>query len=108
MALSSREVGITIEGFLDTLEIVFHLATIGSAEADNPSHLTKFQKRHVVEDLRFRCESDHAQLVVFVAAIDLNQRSFPIEFACQGERDTVLRKIRFVLGRVKLNFHTLL
>src|SRR6185295_6493240 len=53
IALSSLEVGMAIEGRLDTLDIVFHLATIGAAQTDDPSHLTTIHKGHVVEDSSF-------------------------------------------------------
>ena len=87
---------------------MFHLALIGSAQADDPSHFATFHKGYVLEDLGLRCESDDAQLAVFKPVVDPNQRSFPIEFACQGQRDTVLRPVRYVLGWIELDSHALL
>ena len=98
MALSCSVVGITTERHLDTLDIVFHLATIGSAQADGPSHLAMVQKGYVVEDLGLRRECNHSQFVVFEAVVDPNQRSFPIEFARQGQRNTMLRQFSMSLA----------
>src|SRR3989344_1151137 len=108
IALSSREAGITTEGRLDALDIVFQLPTIGSAQAAEPSHLTTIHKGYVVKDLDLRCEGNRSQLAIFDAFIDPNQRSFPIEFACHGQRDTVLCTVRYVFGWIKLNSHALL
>ena len=108
MALSCSVVGITTEGHLDTLDIVFHLATIGSAQADGPSHLAMVHKGYVVEDPGLRRECNHSQFVVFEAVVDPNQRSFPIEFARQGQRDTMLRQVLYVFGRIELDSHILL
>jgi len=85
-------------GRLDALDIVFHLATIGSAQADDPSRLATVKKGYVVEDLSLRRERNHAQLVVFEAFVDPYKGSFPIELACQSQRDAVLRLIRCILG----------
>ena len=71
-------------GRLDTLDIVFHLATIGSAQADDSSHLATINKGHVVEDPGLRRERNHAPLVVLDTVINPNQRSIPIEFFRQG------------------------
>jgi hypothetical protein len=108
MILSSCAEGIAMDARLDTFDIVFYLATIGSAQAYDPSHLTTIYKGHVVEDLGLRRERYHAQLSVLEAIIDPNQRSVPIEIGCQGQGDTVLRLIRGVFGWVELNSHALL
>jgi hypothetical protein len=108
IALSSFDVGMAMERRLDNLDIVFYLATIGSAQADDPSHLTTIHKSHVVEDPGLRRERDHAQLVGLKSVINPNQRSIPIEFACQCQRDAVLRSVRGVFGWIKLDSHTLL
>ena len=58
MARSSAALGITMDGRLDTLDIALHLTTIGSAQADGPSHLTAFHKCHAVEDRSLRRERE--------------------------------------------------
>ena len=93
---------------LDTFDIMFYLATIGSAQAYDPSHLTTIYKGHVVEDLGLRRERNHAQLGVLEAIVDSNQRSVPIEIGCQSQGDTVLCLIRCVFGWIELNSHALL
>ena len=98
IALSSFEVGMAIEGRLDALDKVFHLATIGLAQADNPSHLTTIYKSHVVEDSGLWGERDHAPLVVFETVVNPNQRGIPIEFFCQSQRDAMLLFIRGVFS----------
>jgi hypothetical protein len=40
MALSSSALGIRTVGSLDIFDIVFHLATIGTAQTDDPSRFT--------------------------------------------------------------------
>jgi hypothetical protein len=65
MALSSLALGITMEERLDSLDIVFHLKPSGSAQADDPASFATVYKGYVVEDLGFRRERNHAQLVVF-------------------------------------------
>lgn len=107
MTLSSCAVGIATDARLDTLDIVFHLSTIGSAQAYDPSHLATIYKGHVVEDLGLLRECYHAQLGVFEAVVDPNQRGFSIEFGCQRQGDTVLRLIRGVFGCIELNSHAL-
>jgi hypothetical protein len=108
MALSSCAEGIATDTRLDTFGIVFYLATIGSAQAYDPSHLTTIYKGHVVEDPGLRRERYHAQLGVLEAIVDPNQRSVPIEFGCQSQGDAVLRLIRSVFGWIELNSHALL
>ena len=78
-ALSSFTVGKAIEGRLEIFDIVFHLTTIGTAKADNPSQLTAINKRDVAEDRRFGRERYHARLAVFETVIDPNQRRIAIE-----------------------------
>jgi hypothetical protein len=108
IALSSFKVGVTIEGRLDTLDIVFNLTTIGSAQADDPSHLTTIHKSYVVEDSGLRREGDHSPLVALKTVIDPNQRGIPIEFFRQGQRDAMLPFIRGVFGWIELDSHALL
>ena len=73
MTLSSCADGMATDARLDTFDIVFYLATIGSARAYYPSHLTTIYKGHAVEDLGFWRERYYAQLSVFEAIIDPNQ-----------------------------------
>ena len=87
---------------------MFHLASVGSAQADDPPRLTTIYKRHVVEDLGLLCERDHARLYVLEAGIEPNQRSFLIEFRRQSQRETMLRMVRFVFRRIELDSHCLL
>jgi hypothetical protein len=54
-------VGIATAGRLDTLDIMFYLATIGTAQADDPSRPAAINKGHVVEDAGVRCESGPLQ-----------------------------------------------
>ena len=72
MILSSWAEGIAIEARLDTFDILCYLATIGSAQAYDPSHLTTIYKGHLIEDLGLRRERDHAQLSVLEAIVDPN------------------------------------
>jgi len=108
MALSSCKEGITTEGRLDILDIVFHLSAIGSAQADDPQRVAVVHKSHVVEELSLWRERNHAQFVVAEAIIHPNQRSFPIEFAGQSERNAMLGQIRCILGGIELGLHNLL
>jgi hypothetical protein len=108
MRLSSCAEGNATDARLDTFDIVLHLSTIGSAQAYDPSHLATIYKGHVVEDLGFLRERYHAQLAVFEAIIDPNQRGFPIELDCQRQGDAVLCLIRGVFGWIELNSHSLL
>src|SRR5579859_3415264 len=85
MARSSLVVGIRTEGRLGALDIVFHLTTIGAAQADDPSHFASINKGNVVQDPGFRRERDHAPLAVFESAIDPDQRCFPVELDCQDQ-----------------------
>lgn len=64
-------------------------------------------KRHVVQDLGLRCDSDHAQLFILEAGVEPDQRSFPVEFRRQGQRDTVLRLVRFVFRGIELDSRAL-
>jgi hypothetical protein len=70
MALSSCKVGITTDGCLDILGIIFYLTTIGSAKADNSSQLATFHISYVVKDFSLWCKRDHAQLALIKAVID--------------------------------------
>jgi hypothetical protein len=108
MSLSSCAEGNATDARLDTLDIVCYLSTIGSAQAYDPSRLTTIYKGHVVEDLGLRRERYHAQLAVFEAIVDPNQRGFPIELGCQSQGDTVLCLIHGVFGWIELNSHALL
>jgi len=108
MTLSSCAEGNATDARLDTFDIVLYLSTIGSAQAYDPAHVATIHKGHAVEDLGFWRERYHAQLSVFEAIIDPNQRGFPIELGCQSQGDTVLCKICGVLGRVEFNSHALL
>jgi hypothetical protein len=108
MILSSCAEGIATQARLDTFDIAFYLATIGSAQAYDPSHLATIYKGHLVEDFRLRRERYHLQLGVLEAIVDPNQRSVPIEIGCQGQGDTVFRLIRDVFGWIELDLHVLL
>ena len=68
-----------MDGRLEVFNIVFHLTTIGTAKADNPSQHAAINKRNVVEDRRFGRERNHARLAVFETVIDPNQRRIAIE-----------------------------
>lgn len=96
------------DGRLDIFDIVYYLATIGLAQANNPSHLATFNKCYVVEDASLWCECDHAQLAVLLeAVIDPNQRSFPIELVCQGKRNAMFRLVCYIFGLIELDLHYL-
>src|SRR5436305_7564997 len=83
ICLSSSTVGITTDGRLLGLDIMFHLATIGAAKADDP-HFASINKGHVVQDASFRSERDHACLVVLEPVVDPYQSSLPIELNGQS------------------------
>jgi hypothetical protein len=85
MVLSSSTVGIRTVGRLAIFDIVFHLASIGTAKADKPSHFATIYKRHVVQDFGFRSERDHPRFVVFKPTINSHQRGFPIKFYRHGQ-----------------------
>jgi hypothetical protein len=108
IALSSSDVGMAMERRLDTLDIVFYLATIGSAQADDPSHLATIHKGHVVEDPRLGRERDHSPLVAPESVVNPNQRGIPIAFFRQSQRDAIFRFIRGVFGWIELDSHALL
>src|SRR5690242_19153372 len=91
-AASSSGVGSRI-GRLDVFDIVLHLATQGTAQADDPPYLASIDKGHVVKGVRLRCERDHPQLVIAEALIHPYQRSVPIEPTRQSERYAVPRLI---------------
>ena len=80
MALSSSALGIRTVGSLDIFDIVFHLATIGTAQTDDPSRFTTVYKRHSEQDFGLRSERNHSHLAVFDPVINPQQRSFPVEF----------------------------
>lgn len=70
MDLSSSSVGIRTAGRLDMFDLVFHLATIGSAKADDSSRSAQVHKCHAVQDLGSGGERDHARLLVIQPVID--------------------------------------
>src|SRR3954467_5945909 len=90
---------------LDTLGIVFHLTTIGAAQADDPSHFAAVYKGHVVEDLRLRCERDHSRLSVVEPVVAPYQRGFPVELGGQTQRDAMLRLVHQIFGWIELDPH---
>jgi hypothetical protein len=108
IALSCSAVGISMRGRLDGLDIMFHLSSIGPAKADDPSHFVIVNESYVVKNRSLRRERDHSHLTVLEPVVDPNQRSFPIEFARQGERNAMLRSIRNVLDRIEFDLHRLL
>jgi hypothetical protein len=108
MALSSSAVGSTITGRLDAFDIVLHLTTGGSAEANNPSYLTTINKGHVVEGIASRRERNYAPFVVLEAIVHLHKRGIPIEFARHIQRNSVLRKVVFIFSWIELDTHALL
>jgi len=62
MALSTCSVGIRIVGRLAIFDIVLHLATIGTAQTDDPSHFASLYKHHAVQNFGFRRERDVRRL----------------------------------------------
>jgi hypothetical protein len=105
IALPSSTVGIAMAGRLDGLDMMFHLATIGAAQADDPSRLAAINKGHVVEDAGFRCLRDHARLALYDPFIHPHQRGFSIEFGRHSQRNAMLVLVRQVLGRIELEVH---
>ena len=69
---------------------MFHLTTIGAAQADDASCPAAINKGHVVEDAGFRCERNHARFAIFDPFIHPYQCGLPIEFDRQRQRDTML------------------
>lgn len=88
---------------------MFHLSTIGAAQADDASCPAAINKgpvvNHVVKDAGFRRKRDHARLAVFDPFIHSNQRGFPIELDRHCQRNAMLVLVRQVLGRIKLDAH---
>jgi hypothetical protein len=84
---------------------VFHLATGGASEADDPHDVTTVNKSHAVKGVGPRCERDHSQFVALKPIINPRQRSIPIELICQPERNAVLRKVASILLWVELDLH---
>ncbi len=105
MALSSSAVGMRIVGRLEIFDIVFHLSTIGAAQADDPSHFASVYKCHVVQNFGFRCESNYSRLAVFEPLVNPHQRSFPVELTCHRQRHTMLRLVCCILGGIELDYH---
>lgn len=105
MALSSSTVGMRIVGRLEIFDIVFHLATIGAAQADDPPHFASIYICHVVQNFGFRCESNYSRLTVLESFINPHQRGCPIEVACHRQRHTVLCLVSCVLGGIELDSH---
>jgi len=64
--------------------IVFDLFALGISETDDSSDFVSVHKRNIVENVAFRDESDHSDLVVFVPAIDPYECLFPNQIP--GER----------------------
>ena len=93
MRLFSATVGMTNAARLEIFDIVFHLATSGTAQTDNPADLTKFNKSYVLQGHGFGCERDHSQFVVFKACIDPDERSIPIELFSEFQRNAVTCKV---------------
>ena len=54
---------------------MLYLSTIGAAQADDPPHFATIYKRHVVQYLGFRSESNHSRLVVHEPVINPHQRA---------------------------------
>ncbi len=105
MRLSSCAVGMRMGGRLDGLDIVFHLTTIGAAQANHPAHLATIYKCHVVKDACLRSQRDRARLATLKPLINPYQRSFPIQFTRQRERFSVLGLVRLVFGGVEQDLH---
>ncbi len=108
IARSSAAVGIATTGGLEALDIVLHLSTIGSAQADDPAHVFAVYKGHVVEDTGLRREGDGADLVVVKTLIDPHQGNGPVELACESQGDAMFGSVRRIFGRVELDAHALL
>jgi len=70
MALSSLTEGMRTEGRLEIFDIVLYLATIGAAQADDPSQFATVYKCHVVQDFGFWSERDHSRLAVLDPSIN--------------------------------------
>jgi hypothetical protein len=107
MSLFSLSVGMTTEGRLETLDIVRHLSTCGSAQTNNSPRVATFNKGYVVKDRSLWRECDHSQFVVFKAVINPNKRSIPIECFRQGQRYAVICTIYRILGWIELDSHAL-
>jgi hypothetical protein len=95
-------------GRLEIFDIVFYLATIGTAQTDDSSRFTTVYKCHVVQDFGFRSERDHSHLAVLEPVINPHQRGFSVEFTCHGQGHAVFRLVCHVLGRIELDMHALL
>ncbi len=108
IARSSAVVGKRTAGDLDTFDIVFHLSTIGPAQADDFSCFAKIDKCNVVKGFGLWCESDHSQLSVIKPIINPDQSGFPIELGCQRQRDAVFRLVPRVFVWVELDSRVLL
>ena len=101
--------GIATEGRLVILDIVFHLSTIGAAQADDPSHFASINKGNVVQDPGFRCERDHARLAIL--GTDRLPRPTPLPSRARlpgPEKRRALLDSLGVLGWVELEMHPLL
>ena len=94
-------------GRLDVFDIIFYLATIGAAQADDPSHITTVYKC-VIQDLCDRGERNHSRFVVLEPIINPHQRGFPVEFAGQRQGHAMPDLVCRILGPVELNMHALL
>ena len=105
IALSSSTVSIAIAGRFDIFDIVFHLSTIGAAQADGPSRIATVNKCRVVQNGRLWGQRDHSRLAILEAVINPHKCSFPIAFSGNRQRDTVLLPVRYVFREIELNSH---
>src|SRR6266478_172874 len=108
IALSSATVGSAIARRLGIFDIVFHLSAIGTTQADDPADRATINKSHVVENSRLWRNRDHPYLFVFEAGVDPHQRSVPIEFFRQCQRDAMLLSVARILGWIERDSHCLL
>jgi hypothetical protein len=87
---------------------VFHLATGGASEADDPHDVTTVNKSYVVKGAGPRCERDNSQFVVLKPIVNPHQPSILIKPICQPKQNAVLRKVASILLWIELDLHDLL
>jgi hypothetical protein len=113
MALSSSALGIRTVGSLDIFDIVFHLATIGTAQTDDPSRFTTVYKRHVVQDFGFRFSVFGARAIIrispYSARSSIHSNAASQSSSPATDSDTpCFFWLATILDRIELNVHALL
>jgi hypothetical protein len=108
MFLSSSTVGTLTLGRLRAFDISFHLSSIRTPKADDPSCAIALYKCNVVQNFGQRHESDHSRFVVDESTVHPDKRRFPVEVSRSRQRHAVFDLIRSVFVGIEFNLQLLL